>query len=112
MQLAVHASSSPLPACSPRDGCCTSADVGADEVKGSGGWWDWHPSKTALEFLWRSGELTVTRREGFRKVYDLTERVIPDAILRQTPETQESIHWLEFNCASLEQGTYCPGETE
>jgi uncharacterized protein YcaQ len=31
----------------------------------------------ALEFLWRTGDLAVTRREGFQKVYDLTERVIP-----------------------------------
>jgi uncharacterized protein YcaQ len=53
-----------------------SSDVGKDEKKGSGGWWDWHPSKTALEFLWRSGALTVVGRDGFQKRYDLTERVI------------------------------------
>ena len=41
------------------------------------GWGDWHPSKVALEFLWRTGELAVARREGFQKVYDLTERVLP-----------------------------------
>lgn len=50
-------------------------DASADSV--SGGWWDWHPSKTALEYLWRTGALAVDRREGFQKVYDLTERVIP-----------------------------------
>ncbi|MBU1835271.1 MAG: winged helix DNA-binding domain-containing protein [Alphaproteobacteria bacterium] len=61
-------------------GACTSGDVGKDEVRGKGGWWDWHPSKTALEYLWRSGQVSVARREGFRKVYDLTERVIPDAV--------------------------------
>ena len=60
-------------------GPVTSADVGAGEVRGKGGWWDWHPSKAALEYLWRVGELAVTRRDGFRKVYDLTERVIPEA---------------------------------
>ncbi|EPX78971.1 winged helix-turn-helix domain-containing protein [Litoreibacter arenae] len=69
-------------------GPCCSGDVGEDEKKGSGGWWDWHPSKTALEYLWRSAELSVTRREGFRKFYDLTERVIPPEHLnaRFTPE--------------------------
>jgi len=51
-------------------------DASGDSV--SGGWWDWHPSKTALEYLWRTGELAVDRREGFQKVYDLTERVIPE----------------------------------
>ena len=35
-------------------GPVSSLDVGRDEAKGSSGWWDWHPSKTALEFLWRS----------------------------------------------------------
>lgn len=43
----------------------------------STGWWDWHPSKTALEFLWHTGKLAIAGREGFQKVYDLTERVIP-----------------------------------
>jgi len=37
------------------NGPTSSLDVGSDEKKGSSGWWDWHPSKTALEFLWRSG---------------------------------------------------------
>jgi uncharacterized protein YcaQ len=41
------------------------------------GWWNWHPSKIALEYLWRTGALAVDRREGFQKVYDLAERVIP-----------------------------------
>ena len=58
-------------------GACTTRDVGRDEPKASGGWWDWHPSKTALEYLWRSGALAVCHREGFRKVYDLAERVVP-----------------------------------
>ncbi len=56
------------------------SDVGAGEKRGSGGWWDWHPSKTALEYLWRSGALCVVGRDGFRKRYDLTERVIEDTL--------------------------------
>jgi uncharacterized protein YcaQ len=48
------------------------------------GWWDWHAHKTALEYLWRTGRLAVARREGFQKVYDLAERVIP-AALRARP---------------------------
>ncbi len=58
-------------------GAACSLDVREDEAKGSSGWWDWHPSKTALEFLWRSGRLAVCHRRGFRKHYDLAERVIP-----------------------------------
>ncbi|MEM5584105.1 crosslink repair DNA glycosylase YcaQ family protein [Roseibium sp. AS2] len=74
-------------------GPVTSASVGADEPRSSGGWWDWHPSKTALEFLWRTGELSVCRRDGFQKVYDLTERVIPSAHLRPAPDVDQTVDW-------------------
>ncbi|ROU01059.1 winged helix-turn-helix domain-containing protein [Histidinibacterium lentulum] len=74
-------------------GPLTSAEVGEGEEKGRGGWWDWHPSKTALEYLWRSGELSITRREGFRKVYDLTERVIPPEWLDRRAEPGETVDW-------------------
>jgi uncharacterized protein len=53
-----------------------SRDLKTDEHK-SGGWWNWHPNKTALEFLWHTGRLAIARRENFQKVYDLTERVVP-----------------------------------
>lgn len=43
----------------------------------SGGWWNWHPSKTALEFLWRTGHLAIAGRRNFQKVYDLADRVLP-----------------------------------
>lgn len=77
-------------------GPVSSSDVGKDEKKGSGGWWDWHPSKTALEYLWRSGALTVIGREGFQKRYDLTERVIDSALCPgNTPcNAEATIDWL------------------
>ncbi|MCF2871769.1 winged helix DNA-binding domain-containing protein [Octadecabacter sp. G9-8] len=75
------------------EGRCTSMDVGKDEAKGSGGWWDWHPSKTALEYLWRSGDLSVCHRTGFRKVYDLTERVIPPEHLNAHVAEHDMIDW-------------------
>ncbi|MDJ0822531.1 MAG: crosslink repair DNA glycosylase YcaQ family protein [Paracoccaceae bacterium] len=90
-------------------GPASSMDVGSDEARSSGGWWDWHPSKTALEYLWRSGALTVTRREGFRKIYDLTERVIPDAIRQDAPEEAASIDWLCWNALDR-LGFATPGE--
>ncbi len=74
-------------------GPTSSLDVGTDEPKGSSGWWDWHPSKTALEFLWRSGRLAVCHRRGFRKYYDLAERVIPEAQLRARVCEGETIDW-------------------
>jgi uncharacterized protein YcaQ len=72
-----------------RDGPVGTADVGEGEARGKGGWWDWHPSKTALEWLWRTGRLAITRRDGFSKIYDLTERVIPDH--HRTPVPAEEV---------------------
>ena len=59
----------------------------------TGGWWDWHPSKTALEFHWRTGALSVCHREGFEKVYDLTERVMPPEHLTAPPDEMTFIDW-------------------
>lgn len=76
-------------------GPSTSSDVGRDEAKSAGGWWDWHPSKTALEYLWRAGTLAVSHRSGFQKHYDLTERVIA-ADLRapeNAPGEADTIAW-------------------
>lgn len=70
-----------------------SMDLGRDEARGSSGWWDWHPSKTALEYLWRSGRLAVRHREGFRKVYDLSERVIPAEYRDLRPDPAQVIDW-------------------
>lgn len=75
-----------------RDGPVGTADVGEGEVRGKGGWWDWHPSKTALEWLWRTGRLAITRREGFAKIYDLTERVIPEVHRAPVP-AEEITDW-------------------
>ncbi|MGR3662658.1 MAG: winged helix-turn-helix domain-containing protein [Paracoccaceae bacterium] len=75
------------------NGPVCSADVGIGEKRGSGGWWDWHPSKTALEFLWQTGQISVTRRVAFRKFYDLTERVLPLEYLESAPESQQTIDW-------------------
>ena len=75
------------------NGATCTMDVGGDEAKASGGWWDWHPSKTALEFLWRSGRLAICHRQGFRKFYDLSERVIPAEHLNSRKDTEEVIDW-------------------
>jgi uncharacterized protein YcaQ len=69
-----------------KEGPVGTSDVGEGEVRGKGGWWDWHPSKTALEWLWRTGKVAVTRRDGFQKIYDLTERVIPAEHRAPVPE--------------------------
>jgi len=65
----------------------------AERPKTSGGWWDWHPSKTALEYLWRCGHLAVTARDGFQKVYDLTERTLPPHHYEAECNEVETVDW-------------------
>lgn len=53
-----------------------------DKGRSRPGWWEWGETKRALEWLFWSGQVTTaTRRGNFERVYDLTERVIPPAIL-------------------------------
>lgn len=59
----------------------------------SGTWWGWGPAKAALEHLWRTGRLMISRRDGFEKVYDLTERVIPAEALAQRPAWEDTVAW-------------------
>ncbi len=80
-----------------QNGPAMSRDVGTGETKSNGGWWDWNPSKTALEYLWRTGKLAICHREGFQKSYDLTSRVIPARHHEHLPDEGAFIDWA---CAS------------
>ncbi len=88
-----HAQMDALLARIAAEGPVSTSDVGEGEARGAGGWWDWNPSKTALEWLWHTGKLAVTRREGFQKVYDLAERVIPEVHRGETPGEAEMVYW-------------------
>ena len=59
-------------------GPLTTSDVGG--AKRGGDWWDWSDSKIALEWLLDVGDVVVSRRVGWRRTYDLAERVVPDAL--------------------------------
>ncbi|MBN1874840.1 MAG: YcaQ family DNA glycosylase, partial [Anaerolineae bacterium] len=56
----------------------------------NGGWWDWKPAKHALEALFNMGELMVTKRRNFQRIFDLTERVLPPDV-DTTPPTEEEL---------------------
>lgn len=60
--------------------------------KSQGGWWGWSDGKTALEFLFWAGRITTaTRRGSFTRVYDLSERVWPEAVRAlPTPDEDEA----------------------
>ncbi len=60
-----------------------------DTRSGKKEWWDWKPAKRALEQLFMQGELMTSHREGFQKVYDLRERVLPDWVDTREPSLDE-----------------------
>ena len=60
-------------------------------------WWDWKPAKRALEQQFMEGRLMVLRRDKFKKVYDLTERVLPDDIDTSMPSEVDYIQFLIFD---------------
>lgn len=61
-----------------------------------GSWWDWKPAKTALEYLFARGDLMVTNRVNFQRVYDLTERVLPGWVDTTPPNQEErDRYWVE-----------------
>ncbi len=68
-------------------------DFADERAPGASAWWDWGPSKTALEYLWRTGELVICQRINFQKVYDLPERVVPEPYRAQTPSESDYVDW-------------------
>jgi len=58
-----------------------------------GPWWGWADGKTALEWLFWSGQVTSAgRRRSFERVYDLPERVLPAAVLAAPTPSVEDAH--------------------
>jgi uncharacterized protein YcaQ len=51
------------------------------EGRGGGGMWNLKPAKRMLDALWTAGELVISGRRGFQRVYDLPERVLPPSVL-------------------------------
>lgn len=68
-----------------RDGPLTVKDFDNDRQEASTGWWDWRPSKVALERLYMDGSLMTTRKRDFNKIYDLPLNLLPDDVDRTMP---------------------------
>ncbi|HEY3688437.1 MAG TPA: crosslink repair DNA glycosylase YcaQ family protein [Streptosporangiaceae bacterium] len=66
------------------DGPLTATELGG--AKGSGSWWSWTGQKIAIEWLLDIGEVVCVRRTGWRRVYDLPERVLPADVLARTDD--------------------------
>ena len=62
--------------------------------EGAANCYEWKPAKQALEQLFMEGKLMVARRQGFQKVYDLAERVLPKNIETSCPSEKEYSEYL------------------
>jgi uncharacterized protein len=71
------------------EGPLTATQLGG--AKAGGEWWDWSDTKIAVEWLLDVGEAICVRREGWRRVYDLPERVLPAELLDRDPDDGECL---------------------
>ena len=55
----------------------------------SGPWWGWSHGKEALEYLFWCGRLSARRLPNFERVYDVTERIIPAAVVAQPTPSED-----------------------
>jgi hypothetical protein len=73
-------------------------------VRNPGSWWNWDDAKLALERLFDQGVVSVTRRKNdFARLYDLIERIVPEAALAvpPTPEPEARRQLLLLAARSL-----------
>jgi uncharacterized protein len=74
------------------EGPLTATQLGG--AKAGGPWWDWSDVKIAVEWLLDTGDVICARRTGWRRVYDLPERVLPAELLAVEPSDPECIAYL------------------
>ncbi len=64
------------------------------EGRGSRGFWDLKVSRKVAAALWSSGELSIRERRSFQRSFDLSERVIPAALMREKVSESEAMERL------------------
>jgi uncharacterized protein YcaQ len=74
------------------EGPLTATQLGG--AKAGGPWWDWSEVKIAAEWLLDTGQAVCVRRTGWRRVYDLPERVIPAHLLDLVPTDAQCLAYL------------------
>jgi uncharacterized protein YcaQ len=74
------------------EGPLTATQLGG--AKAGGPWWDWSEVKIAAEWLLDTGRAVCVRRTGWRRVYDLPERVVPKELLDHEPTDMECLSYL------------------
>jgi uncharacterized protein len=71
------------------EGPLTATQLGG--AKNGSSWWDWSDTKIAVEWLLDVGDVICVRREGWRRVYDLPDRVLPGDLLAYEPTDAECL---------------------
>ncbi|MFJ1568542.1 winged helix-turn-helix domain-containing protein [Streptomyces erythrochromogenes] len=74
------------------DGPLTSTELGG--AKNGGEWFEWSETKIAVEWLLDTGEVVCSERRSWKRVYDLPERAVPDALLHDDLDDRECLRRL------------------
>jgi uncharacterized protein len=83
------------------EGALKVSDFESDGHQG-GTWWNWRPAKVSLEFLYAYGYLMIADRVKFQRVYDLTDRVLPQWADTTEPSVEERDRfWVERGAKAL-----------
>jgi uncharacterized protein len=86
------------------EGPLTSTELGG--AKKTSDWWDWSGTKVAVERALMYGEVVCVERRGWKRVYDLAERAVPDALLHDELDDAECLRRLVRQAGeSLGMGT-------
>ena len=79
-----------------REGALKARDFETKEPSPPGFWTFTKIEKRAMHELWMRGDILVTAREGFQKIYDLADRVLPSGLDRTVPSEAEMADHLIF----------------
>ncbi|MBO0832436.1 MAG: YcaQ family DNA glycosylase [Actinobacteria bacterium] len=71
------------------EGPLTATELGG--ARKGGPWWDWSDTKIAVEWLLDTGAVICARRVGWRRVYDLPERVVPAELIGRATTDEECL---------------------
>lgn len=80
-------------------------DLDKGNKKGKSNWWNWGPGRHALDKLFMQGDLAVRERNGMEKIYDLTERCLPNGLDLSMPTLSEYATYL-FNTTLRAHGVF------
>ncbi|MDO0927438.1 crosslink repair DNA glycosylase YcaQ family protein [Streptomyces sp. TG1A-8] len=74
------------------EGPLTATELGG--AKKTNDWWDWSGTKVAVERALMYGEVVCVERRGWKRVYDLAERAVPEALLHDDLDDAECLRRL------------------